>query len=123
MTEIVLAFALGATVLVLCLHRYWLPILVLGLDPYWFPILAHRYLFSIVAIGSLFGGIAFLFCVTFVCIPEMIAALESYQRQNPHALHAYAMIVGAFSLIGAAYYLWDRHKKNSGPKIWRRLIR
>ena len=114
MIEIVLAFALGIIGVALSLHRYWFPMLVVGLDRYWFPILVHRYGFSILVIGSVFIGIAFSVCVVTVCIPGMMAALEAYLGENPHALPAYAMIVGSFGLIGLAYYLWDRYRKKSG---------
>jgi hypothetical protein len=51
----------------------------------------------------------------------MKAALEAYQGKDPDALHAYAMIVGSFGLIGAAYYLWDRYRKKSGSQDAARL--
>ncbi|HEX2334199.1 MAG TPA: hypothetical protein VHI32_13630 [Burkholderiales bacterium] len=121
MIEIALAFALGIIVVVLSLHRYLFPMLVLRLDPYWFPILVHRYGFPILLIVNVFIGIAFLVCLAFVCIPEMKAALEAYQGKDPDALHAYAMIVGSFGLIGAAYYLWDRYRKKSGSQDAARL--
>ena len=95
MIEIALAFALSMIVVALSLRLYGFPILV---------------------IGSVFIGIAFSVCVVFVCIPGMMAALEAYQSENPHALPAYAMIVGSFGLIGAAYYLWDRYRKESGSQ-------
>ena len=123
MIEIALAFALGIVVGVLCL-RYWLPILVLGLEPYWFPILVHRYFFSILAIGSVLIGIALVclvFVLGFVYIPEMMTALQAYRNKHPQMLRVYAMIVGSFGLIGAAYYLWDRYRKKSGSQDAARL--
>jgi hypothetical protein len=120
MIEIALAFALGIVVGVLCLYRYWLPILVLGLEPYWFPILVHRYLFSILAIGSVLIGIALLVCLVFVLafvyMPEMMAALQAYKDKHPQMLRVYAMIVGSFGLLGVAYYLWDRYRNKSGSQ-------
>jgi hypothetical protein len=121
MIEIAFTVALGIIVVVLYLHRYWFPVLVLGLEPYWFPILVYRYGFSILAIGSVLIGIAFLVCLALVCIPGMMAALEAHHGENPHLLHAWAMIVGSFGLIGAAYYLWDRYRKKSGSQDAKRL--
>jgi hypothetical protein len=119
MIEIALAFALGIVVGVVCLYRYWLPILVLGLEPYWFPILVHRYLFFILAMGSVLIGIA-LFCLVFVSasvhMPEMMAALLAYKNKHPQMLRVYAMIVGSFGLLGVAYYLWDRYRNKSGSQ-------
>lgn len=121
MIEIAFTVALGIIVVVLYLHRYWLPIVVLGLDPYWFPMLVYRYLFPILVIGSVLIGIAFLVCLALVCIPGMMAALEGHQSENPHLLQAWAMIVGSFGLIGAAYYLWDRYREESGSQDAARL--
>jgi hypothetical protein len=116
MIEIALALALGIIVVVLLLHRYWFPILVVGLGPYWFSILVHRYLFSILVIGCMFIGVAYLVCVVTVCIPAMMAALQGYHRENPNALHTYAMIVGALGLIAAAYYFWDLCRQKAGSQ-------
>lgn len=69
----------------------------------------------------MFIGIASV-CAVFVCIPGMMAALEeASQGENPHALHAYAMIVGLFGLIAVAYYLWDRYRKEFGSQDAARL--
>jgi hypothetical protein len=51
----------------------------------------------------------------------MMAALEAYQGENRHAVHAYAMIVGSFGLIGAAYYLWHRYGEKFGSQDAARL--
>jgi glucan phosphoethanolaminetransferase (alkaline phosphatase superfamily) len=100
MIEIALAFALSMIVVALSLRLYRSPILL---------------------IGSVFIGIASV-CVVFVCIPGMMAALkEASQSEHPHALHAYAMIVGLFGLIAVAYYLWDRYRKESGSQDAARL--
>ena len=101
MIEIALAFGLSMIVVALSLRLYRFPILV---------------------IGSVFIGIAFSVCVVFVCFPRIMAALEAHhQGENPHALHAYAMIVGLFGLIAVAYYLWDRYRKESGSQDAARL--
>ena len=91
MIEITLAFALSMIVVALSLRLY-----------------------GFLVIGSVFIGIAAAVCVVTVCIPGMMAALEAYHGENPHVLPAYAMIVGSFGLIGAAYYLWDCYRKESG---------
>jgi hypothetical protein len=99
MIEIALAFALSMIVVALSLRLYRFPILVIG---------------SVI-------GIAASVCIVFVCIPGMMAALEAHQGENPHVLHAYATIVGSFGLIGLAYYLWDRYRKESGSQDAARL--
>ena len=98
MIEITLAFALSMIVVALSLRLY-----------------------GFLVIGSVFIGIAASVCVVTVCIPGMMAALEAYLGDNPHALPAYAMIVGSFGLIGLAYYLWDRYRKESGSQDAARL--
>jgi hypothetical protein len=93
MIEITLIFVFGVILVVLSVRHYWA-----------------------VVIGSVFIGIASLACIAFVCIPQMMEALEAYERQNPHTLHAYAMILGSLGLIGAAYCFYDRYWKSSGSQ-------